>query len=410
MLAFSNQLLTHHELDDLMNFLVREVRRLLAVDACAVLMPAEDPAYLVFRAADGWRDDPVAAGRQLPAAGSGSGRALRMQEAVIIPDTAAAEIYPALAQEWLAAEGFHSTAAIPLIAQSNTVGALVVNVRARRAFSEDEIRFLQLMANQAALAIEQARLRSEEIARQRLEDELALGRQIQLSLLPTSSPTYPGWEFGHCYQAAHSVGGDLYDFFDLDDPGERLGVVIGDVSDKGVPAALFMGVSRTVIRTAALGNRPPAAALEWSNQIILKESYSSYFLSAFYAILEYKTGRLCYSNAGHNPPLLYRPATNEFDLLTTDGIVLGVLPAIALEEKEVEIGHGDVLIFYTDGVTEAMNVAYDEFGVQRLQEAVRARASDAATDILWEVVERVNAFTAPVQQNDDFTLVVIKRL
>jgi phosphoserine phosphatase RsbU/P len=310
---------------------------------------------------------------------------------------------------------------VPLLANGRSIGVLVIHTRQSRHFSQNDLRFLQLMANQAAIAIERARLHREEIRRERLEKEMAVGRQIQLSLLPKSNPVVNGWQFAAIYQAANQVGGDFYDFFEL--PGEdnhceglesgrlrRLGLVIADVADKGVPAALFMAMSRTMIRMTAVSGRTPGAALLRANQLILNDSQADLFLSAFYGALDAGSGHLLYANAGHNSPLWYRAAAAEFEKLAPTGMVLGVLDEFVLEEREITIEPGDFVIFYTDGVTEAMTAAYQEFGEERLRHTALAHAGAGAEAILWSIVDAVNAFTAGTAQWDDFTLFVIKRL
>jgi sigma-B regulation protein RsbU (phosphoserine phosphatase) len=272
------------------------------------------------------------------------------------------------------------------------------------------VRFLHLMANQAAIAIEKARLHQEEIKRQRLEQELGVARQIQLSFLPETCPVVPGWDLAACYQAAQLVGGDFYDFFELPGRPGRWGIVIADVADKGVPAALFMALSRTMIRTTALSGRSPAAALMRANELMLKDSQADLFVSAFYATLDIHSGRLTYANAGHNWPLWLHVASGEFQALAARGIVLGIFENIELEEREIEVTPGDLLIFYTDGVTEAMNAEGELFGEERLRAAVTTAAPEASAQrVLEAVMDAINAFTGDTSQSDDFTLLVFKR-
>jgi len=295
------------------------------------------------------------------------------------------------------------------VADENSIGVLVINARNPRHFLAEEIRLLQLMANQAAIAIERARLREEEIQRQKLDEELAVGKQIQISLLPKSCPVVPGWQFCDIYRPARQVGGDLYDFFEL--PGEhgRLGLVIGDVADKGVPAALFMGVSRTLLRSAALVGRDPGHTLERANRLLFQESHSDLFLSAFYGILETRSGRFTFANAGHNRPLWYQSGSGEAQELKSAGMVLCVLEDISLAEKSIDVDRGDSLIFYTDGVTEAMNANHEEFGEDRLKSVVEKNANGKAEQILGAIVEAVEDFARGMDQSDDFTLFVVKR-
>jgi sigma-B regulation protein RsbU (phosphoserine phosphatase) len=312
---------------------------------------------------------------------------------------------------------------VPLIAAGRSIGALVVDSRQERHFAEHEVRFLQLMANQAAIAIERARLLQEEIQRQRLAEELDVAREIQLSLLPMAPPAVPGWQIVAVYQAAHQVGGDFYDFFEVPltrageptpmakiEAGDWLGMIIADVADKGVPAALFMAVGRTLIRTTAMSGRTPAAALARSNELIFKDTQTDLFLSVFYAAIETRSGRMRFADGGHNRPLWWRAGQGKLEELAADGIVLGVLEEIHLEEREEFIEPGDFLVFFTDGVTEAMDLAHNEFGAERLRAAATANPTATAHDILWNIVDAVNTFTRHAPQSDDFTLFVVKRL
>jgi sigma-B regulation protein RsbU (phosphoserine phosphatase) len=411
LLELSNQLLSRTDLNDLMNYIVGQVQSLLQLDAVALLLPGEDPNQLDFLAATGWKRDPVAKGRHVPVGqGSRSGQVMESRRPLVINSFESNNALPDLSVDWFSPEGFKSAALIPLVAQEKSLGVMAIHSRIQRRFDDEEIRFLQLMANQAAMAIERARLRQEEITRQRLEKELAVGRQIQLSLLPKASPVKPGWGFCAIYKSARQVGGDLYDFFELPGQPNLLGLVIADVADKGVPAALFMGVSRTLIRSAALSGASPAKVLEEVNRLILAESKTGLFISAFYGILDTSSGRLTFSNAGHNPPLVYRSNSGDFLSLSTNGIVLGILDQLDYKEGEVVLSLADLLICYTDGVTEAMNPEMEEFGLDRLQEAIATCADGSATDVLESIVVAVDKHVGQMDQFDDFTLFVVKRL
>jgi sigma-B regulation protein RsbU (phosphoserine phosphatase) len=409
LLDLSNQLLSRLDLDDVMSYLVEEARRLLQADACALLLPGEEPGSLVFRAASGWHFDPVAAQRQVSTDGRSSpGLVMCTQQPFLVEDIETSEP-AAWGADWLRSEGFRGHAVVPLVVGDRSIGALMIETRQPRLLNEDEVRFLRLMANQAAIAIEKARLHREEIERHRLEQELAVGQQIQLSMLPKDCPVVPGWEFAAVYQAARQVGGDFYDFFEL--PGEpgRLGIVIADVADKGVPAALMMALSRTIIRTIALGGRSPSSALMRANELILNDSRSSLFVTAFYATLDTHSGRLTYANAGHNRPLWLQVRSGEIQEVTARGIALGVLEDIELEEREIDVAPGDLLVFYTDGVTEAMNTSGQQFDGERLRAAVAANSDASAQQILLAVMDAVRAFVGDTPQSDDLTLFVAKR-
>jgi serine phosphatase RsbU (regulator of sigma subunit) len=410
LLNLSNQLLSRLELDDLMSYLVEEVRRLLRADASALLWPDEDAGEMAFWAASGWHFDPVAEGYRVPADWrSGPGLVMQTGQPLLVEDLEKSDLAP-WTTDWLRSEGFRGHAVVPLIAEGRTIGAMVIDTRQPRLLDEDEVRFLRLMANQAAIAIEKARLHREEIQRQRLEQELAVAQQIQLSLLPVAPPVVPGWEFATYYQAAHQVGGDFYDFFEL--PGEpgRWGMVIADVADKGVPAALYMALSRTIIRTTALSGRRPVAALTRANELILKDSQADIYVTVFYAALDTHSGTLTYSNAGHNRPLWLRATSGEFRELAARGIVLGIFNDINLEERKIRLSHGDVLVFYTDGVTEAMDVEGQLFGEDRLRAVIAANREANAQGLLQAIVDALNVFAADTSRSDDCTLFVIRRV
>jgi len=253
------------------------------------------------------------------------------------------------------------------------------------------------------------RLLDEEIKRQRLEEELAIGRQIQLSLLPARFPEIRGWEFAAVYRAARQVGGDLYDFItSSDDPG-HVSIVIADVTGKGIPAALFMAFSRTIIRAESRTGRSPAALLQQVNQFILQDIHYRLFLSAFYAMLESDSGRLVYANGGHDRPLWRHAGSGEIETLSAAGLLLGVFQNVRLEEREITVAPGDLLIFYTDGVTEARNASGELFGEERLRETIAAAPASNAGELVDAVVTAVEDFTDATPQIDDFTLVVVKR-
>jgi sigma-B regulation protein RsbU (phosphoserine phosphatase) len=418
LLDLSNQLLSRRELNDLMDYIVNEVRTLLRADACSLVMPDEDLQTLRFCAASGWRVNPVAHGLRIPLDDStASGQVMYTQQELVVDDLeayygSAVPPVPAEMLEWLREEAFCTVAIVPLIADGLSIGTLAIDSRIPRRFSEVELRLLRLMANQASIAIEQARLQEEEIRRQRIEEELAVGRNIQLSMLPDSYPSLDGWDFAARYEAARQVGGDFYDLFSL--PGEpgRWGIVIADVSDKGVPAALFMALSRTTIRNVALRGRPPAEVLTWANRFIQEDSQAHMFLTAFYGELDSRNGSLVYANAGHDPPLLWQASTNRFIELSANGVALGVLEQPEIEERVIILEPGDVIVLYTDGVTEATNMDLEEFGKSRLKETLagtlRETPGASASDILKAIVAAVNEFTGNVPQYDDITLFVIK--
>ncbi len=409
LLDFSNQLLRRLNREDLTKPLVSEIAGLLEADACSLLLAEEGNRRLKFVAASGWNHDPVELERRVPLeGGSGPGWVMRTQKPLLVEDLRESDP-TSWSPPWLQAEGFRGHAVVPLVVEDHAIGALVVNSRSPRRLGEDELRLLQLMANQAAIAIETARLHSEDLERLRMQQELDIGREMQRSLLPAEYPRLPGYEFGVLYQAARQVGGDFYDFCWVRGEDQKLGLIIGDVSGKGVPAALFMAMCRTNIRAAVLSGRTPSEALKRANELILNDSQSDVFLTAVCALLEPQTGRLTYANGGHNKPLLLRAATGEVRELTARGIILGRFEEVELEEEQIEFAPGDTLILYTDGVSEAIDAEQQPFGEDRLKSILASHAGDSPEEIVSAIAEAVSSFAGAEPQADDFAIVAVAR-
>jgi len=312
--------------------------------------------------------------------------------------------------------GLGTVLCAPIKTPEHTLGALVLGrFREQPEFTAGDGKLVMALAHQAAISLETARLHQEEVQQQRLAEELEIGRTIQLSLLPASCPVVSGWEFAATYRPARQVGGDLYDFIQLptdvlirDEPG-LLGMVIADVTGKGIPAALFMAFSRTVIRSEAMNGRSPATIMQRTNRLIVQDMRYRLFLSAFYAALDTRSGHLTYANGGHNWPLWYQADGNATRWLAAPGCVLGAFEEVEPEERAVAIGPGDVLVFYTDGVTEARNPEGGLFGEERLKATVEAHADASAQELQEAILAAVEEFTDGTSLSDDLTLFVVKR-
>ena len=241
---------------------------------------------------------------------------------------------------------------------------------------------------------------------ERREFEAETARDIQQSFLPESPPKIEGFELAALSLPAQEVGGDFYDFIPLSQ--DKWGIVIADVSGKGMPAALFMALSRTLVRANAAGSPGASEAIQIANKLISQDARSGMFVTLFYAILDSKRKHLNYVNAGHNPPLLLKEGTRGVVLLEAKGIALGVLDDIELEQRELELVPSDMLVLYTDGVTEAVNEKEEQFGQDRLIEVVERSVDLPARDLINKLREKVTDFAQGQPQFDDFTVVVLK--
>jgi sigma-B regulation protein RsbU (phosphoserine phosphatase) len=242
--------------------------------------------------------------------------------------------------------------------------------------------------------------------KERIEKELEIAKVIQQSFLPEAAPELPGMELEGFNLPAAEVGGDFYDFIKLED--EQWGLVIADVSGKGVPAALFMALSRTLVRASTSHHQDPAESIREANLNIFLDSKTSMFVTLFYAVLDANRKVLSYVNAGHNPPMLFGSGTSGVTLLEARGIALGVIDTIDLESVAVPLNPGDVVVLYTDGVTEATDDNDQEYGVTRLRDLVMVSRDLPAREIITKIVQDVIRFTGSGPQFDDITLMILK--
>jgi len=388
LLSFSNQLLKRLELDELLNYLALEVPRLMDAQGCAIVLHNPLPGGLPTVFLHHWPE----------------------------PDDIPVQSVQEVLTYWQAQIPC-CLATAPLVVESGELGWLMLRNSEDKQLNDDEIRLLHLLANQVALAIEKSRLHQVELSRQRLEVELETGMRLQRSLLPRYLPDFPGWEFAAFYKPAQFLGGDFYDFFNLPGDGQRLGMVIADVVDKGLPAALFMTLFRSIFRTTSISENSPAEALQHANLLIRRDSGCNdknpndlgYFVTAVYATLDIGSGSVVFANAGHNRPLCLR-SNGRVEELVSAGIVLGVFDVISLEQSQVILAPGDSLMFYTDGITEATNEQGELFYTSRLMHILEDSVGFSSQVILDRIVNAVFDWLDSQPQTDDMALFILRRL
>ncbi len=272
-------------------------------------------------------------------------------------------------------------------------------------FAQADLDLLTGVAAQAALALSNARMHQESLRQQRLEQDLVLAEQIQKSFLPRTLPSVPGLEFVTEYRPAYSVGGDFYDVFWMG-PG-RIGIAIGDVSGKGVSAALLMARVSSDLRAAALAEHEPAAALERVNRAVLERHQPDIFVTAIFLILDVRTRRVVLSNAGHLPPFIRRRCTGELERIDRGtGTAIGIFDDVVFEQAELTLDVGDAMVLCTDGVLEATDVQGRQFGFDRLEKSLSAGSSTHAGDIAARLQRDLRLHVGDASQYDDLTLVV----
>jgi len=305
----------------------------------------------------------------------------------------------------------------PLRAKQRTVGVIALANTSGTAYSTADLKLLNTIALQTAAAIENALLCSEMVvaARDRaqlssIQKELDTARTIQHMLVPRTFPPFPDrrdFDIHAQMTSARAVGGDFFDFFLMGE--DRLGVVIGDVSGKGIPAALYMAVTRTQIKTMALQGIRPEDCLLDVNRVLVRERVGGMYATCFYGLLNTRTGELRYCNAGHNPPYLLR-STGALDSISeVGGIPLGFFDNRGYTGSCAQLEPGDALFLYTDGVPEANNAALEEFTSERLAASLHDNMSLACREMIDRITREVLAFTAGAPQSDDITMLSIRR-
>ncbi len=306
--------------------------------------------------------------------------------------------------------GLRSILCVPLQVKGAAIGAIYVDNRLHAGiFTEADLELLTAIGASAAIAIENARLYQVAVEKGRMERELQVARTVQASLLPHDVPHLAGWDIAARWQPVREVAGDYYDFIPSDD-GRRLGLVIGDVSDKGMAAALFMALTRSTVRASVARGASPAESIARANRLIAADSTNGMFVTLFYGCLDVATGGLAYVNAGHNPPLLYRAARDELTALARTGMALGVEEAGDYEELEAPMASGDFLFLYTDGVTDALDERSQPFGSNRLLQVILNHCRTPAAEMLAAVEAEVSRHSASTAPFDDITMVAVRRL
>jgi serine phosphatase RsbU (regulator of sigma subunit)/anti-sigma regulatory factor (Ser/Thr protein kinase) len=299
--------------------------------------------------------------------------------------------------------------AVPLVSQGELIGVLNLGPRlSEQEYSSDDRKLLDNLAAQAAPALRVGQLVREQEAeaatRQRFEQELEVARLIQQNFLPKELPELPGWQIAAYYRPAREVGGDFYDVIPL--PDGRVGFVVGDVTDKGVPAALVMSATRSVLRASAQRLVDPGEVLERVNEHLCPDMPEKMFVTCLYGVLDPETGLLRFANAGHDLP--YVKTAEGVIELRARGMPLGLMPGMSYEEKEATLAPGDGVLLHSDGVVEAHDPDRDMYGFPRLKEAVGK--FPAGQELIDSVLSELDAFTGPgAEQEDDITMVTLQR-
>ncbi|MBK8434823.1 MAG: SpoIIE family protein phosphatase [Chloroflexi bacterium] len=394
------------DLNEILGLVVRFVPMLVGVRSSVVLVWDEETEFFHPAASYGLSEMGTGLLRTLALTGE-EFRSLTT-EAVLPAELLHKEMshYVLKVPHWLEqVMGTAEARALPLHAQARFVGVMLVGLATADQLSDRRLSILFGIAQQAATAVVNNQLYAEAAKRDKLEQEITIARKIQASLIPHGSPTIRNCVVASLWQAARQVSGDFYDFVPLKD--DEWGIIIADVADKGVPAALFMAVSRTILRAVVNNRNDPADVLRRANELILGDSDSDLFVTVFLAIWNPNTQVLRYASGGHNPPILFH-ADGRISELYARGMALGVVNTAAYETRRVQLEPDDVVLFYTDGVSEAIDLDMDEFGLERLRQVVAQNRYLAVEQIVEQITAAVHDHVGAAAQFDDITFMVLK--
>ncbi len=309
-------------------------------------------------------------------------------------------IYP----EEAAKEGIVSCLCAGMRFKDHPIGVLRVYTAQPHEFSEVEVKLLQSIASQAAVAIENARLQEEALEKDRLERQVQIAAEVQRRMMPAKPPQFPGLDIAALYVPCFELGGDFYDFIPLGD--SSLGITVADVVGKGLPASLLMASVRAALRAHANDIYDLDEILRLVNKSMAMDMQSNEFVTLWYGVLDYQARQLTYCNAGHEPPILMR--NGKLRELTAGGMVIGVQPDNVYEKEVLKLQKGDILWIYTDGVPDAMNFQGDKFGKTRMRESLLKYTDLTAEQMCRQMLWETRRFVGLNRRSDDTTIVVIK--
>lgn len=395
---------TQRDLQHLLDLIAATASKVLRAKACSIRLLSDDHRELVIKAVHNLSGRYLDKGPIPLSASRIDQEVLSKLQPVYIADERSDErvLYPAEARR----EGIVSALCAPLVFRGHAEGVIRVYMAELHEFDWFETSLLQAMAAQAAAAIVNARLYAEAVQAEETRRQLRLAGEVQRGMIPAEPPRMAGWDIGAVYVPCYELGGDFYDFIRL--PQDNLGLAIADVVGKGVRASLLMASVRASLRAHAANIYEMSRILRLVNRDLCADSLASDFTTLFYGVLNCTTGRLTYSNAGHCTPLLYQ--AGHWRRLTAGGGVLGIDPQGAWSQDSVDLKKGDLLLLYTDGLTDAMNFEDKRFGLERVQAAATAALANHSTadQIVKHVLWEMRRFAGLQSRLDDLSLVALR--
>jgi sigma-B regulation protein RsbU (phosphoserine phosphatase) len=386
------------ELDEVIAAIADALKRVVDYDGISIyLVKQDDMLDAIF-----WRgyDDPECKDILMAKAGEGLvGWSARTGQGAVVDDVGADDRYVCARGNTL------SELVVPIKLKDKVIGVFNIESDTPRAYSEHDLSLLSTFAAKSAIAIERASLYRELVMKKQLDQEVSIARSIQKTFLPEKSLELRGFDIAGENISSRQVGGDYYDFIDIDEG--QTGLVIADVVGKGIPAALIMASFRASLIAEIRNNYAIRAIMQKVNRLMTESLDQGNFVTAVYGVLDSRSKIFTFSNAGHNPPILLRN-TGEIHELTEGGLAFGINDSARYEEMPIGLNKGDILVFYTDGVTEAMDESGEPFETERLTELIRKNRDRTAVELVGIIDDTVRAYKAPGFILDDLTLMILK--
>ncbi len=388
-------------LEDVFKSIIAALEKLISFNAIGIYILRQKGEHIDELFSSGYQNAASPELLRLKAGKGLVGWVAKTGEPVIVPNVKQDQRYVAAREETM------SELVVPLFFGTEVIGAFNLESDKLDAYSPSDLEMVTAFANQAALSITRARLIQETFEKNKIKEQLQVAREIQKSFQPSKPLKYAGYDIDAVNISSEEVGGDYFDFIPIVD--NQLGVTIADVSGKGLPASLIMASFRASLIAEIRNNYAIRTIVRKVNNLICESVEKGKFVTAVYGVLDMKNRIFTFANAGHNPPILLR-ATGEVEFLSTGGWTLGIMPDREYEERPIHIRDGDILVLYTDGVTEAESPAGELFGTERLVELVKTNRQRPAKEMRETVVGEIIGFRNPASQPDDLTIVIIKAI
>lgn len=396
----ANALITHYPLEKLVEVIMDIVFQAVTSDRGALIMlDPQDRSQLQLKVVRNSVGD-----QGLQISRTIIDEVMRNKKAVLTVDAQSDDRFEASLS--IQMQGIRSIICVPLWNNRDVIGLVYIdNLISRRTFTQSDLRLVALIANMAAVKIENSLLLEEQLEKKRIEEQLAVAAQIQRRLLPQTNPELPAYQIYGVNRSCYQIGGDYYDFITKEDG--RLAIIIADVSGKGVGAALMMAAFQATIRTLIKTMKDPAALMEQLNHLMKENSPDNKYITVFYGELDTNNHTFQYVNAGHNPPIFYK--TKVPTLLTACGPVVGIIPGAKYESRSIALDRFDLLFFYTDGVTECQAPDGEEFGEEGVIRFLERYYHEDAEELAQLLETHIREFSHGAALLDDTTLIFLKR-